>query len=106
MSDSILKKYLAPSNGDEDFEYNDDDDHMPSPPRTPNPYRPLDDTADPSLESDSESPPASQPEPRHQTARNAKDTSKENQRQSPPKSPVREHSTTELGPPQARQGFK
>ena len=103
MSDSVLNKYLAPSNGDEDFEYNDDDEHMPSPPRTPNPYRPLDDTMDPSIESENESPSASQPEPRHKTASYAKDTFKENERQSPPKSPVRDYLTTELVPPKTRK---
>ena len=103
MSDSVLNKYLAPSNGDEDFEYNDDDEHMPSPPRTPNPYRPLDDNMDPSIESENESPPASQPEPRHKTASYAKDTFKENERQSPPKSPVRDYLTTEPVPPKTRK---
>ena len=96
MSDSVLNKYLAPSNGDEGFEYNDNDDQMPSPPRTPNPYRPLDDSIDPSLESENERPPASQPEPRHKTASNAKDTFKGNRTQSPPKSPVRDYSATEV----------
>ena len=96
MSDSVLNKYLAPSNGDEDFEYNDDVEHMPSPPRTTNPYHPMDDTMDPSIESENESPPASQLEPRHKTASYAKDTFKDNERQSPPKSPVRDYLTTEL----------
>ena len=103
MSDSVLNKYLAPSNGDEDFEYIEDDEHMPPPPRTPNPYRPLDDTMDPSIESENESPPASQSEPRHKTASYAKDTFKENERQSPPKSPVRDYLTTDLVPPKTRK---
>ena len=53
---------------------------------------------DPRIESENESPPASQLEPRHKTASYAKDTFKENERQSPPKSPVRDYLTTELVP--------
>ena len=60
-------------------------------------------TMDPSLESENESLPASQPEPRHKTASNAKDTFKENERQSLPNSHVRDYFTTELLPPQTRK---
>ena len=42
--------------------------------------------------------------PRHKTASYAKDTFKENERQSPPKSPVMDYLTTELVPPKTTGG--